>query len=66
MHALVVPRVDAQLDPATLRQWLLARTERFKVPDSFLFKDALPLGPTGKLDRRALASLILEARKQSK
>jgi len=66
MHALVVPRAVGRLDPAALRQWLLARTERFKVPDSFLLKEALPLGPTGKLDRRSLASLILEARNQNK
>jgi len=66
MHALVVPRAVGRLDPAALRQWLLARTERFKVPDSFVLKEVLPLAPTGKLDRRSLVSLILDTRKQNK
>src|SRR5262249_36155363 len=57
IHAVVVPRAGMQLDPAALRAWLLARTERFKVPDVFHVRDALPVGSTGKADRRALAAL---------
>jgi len=57
VHAVVVRRVGADLDSATLRDWMLARTERFKVPDVFYFRDALPSGPTGKADRRAVAQL---------
>jgi acyl-CoA synthetase (AMP-forming)/AMP-acid ligase II len=45
------------LDAAALRDWLLARTERFKVPDVFHFRDALPSGSSGKADRRAVAQL---------
>ena len=60
-YAVVVPRAGARLDAAALRDWLLARTERFKVPDVFHFRDALPSGSTGKADRRAVARLAATA-----
>ena len=43
--------------PQSLRNWLLARTERNKVPEVFYVRDALPSGSTGKADRRAVARL---------
>ena len=61
IHAVVVRRASSRLDDAALRDWLLARTERFKVPEVFHFRDALPAGPTGKADRRAIASLAAAA-----
>jgi acyl-CoA synthetase (AMP-forming)/AMP-acid ligase II len=39
-----------------LRAWLLERTERYKVPEAFYFVDALPVGGTGKGDRKAVAA----------
>ena len=57
LHAVVVPRAGAALDTASLRDWLLARTERNKVPEVFYVRDALPSGSTGKADRRAVARL---------
>ena len=57
LHAVIVPRAGAQLDVAALRAWLLARIERFKVPEVFYFRDALPSGSSGKADRRAVAQL---------
>jgi long-chain acyl-CoA synthetase len=60
IHAVVVPRAGARLDAAALRDWLLARTERFKVPDVFHFRDALPAGVSGKADRRAVAQLAAQ------
>jgi acyl-CoA synthetase (AMP-forming)/AMP-acid ligase II len=57
IHAVVVPRAGARLDAAVLRDWLAARTERFKVPEVFYFRDALPAGSTGKGDRKAVARL---------
>ena len=57
IHAVVVPRAGARFDAAALRDWLIARTERHKVPDVFHIRDALPVGSTGKADRRAIASL---------
>jgi acyl-CoA synthetase (AMP-forming)/AMP-acid ligase II len=61
IHAVIVPRAGARLDAAALRDWLLARTERFKVPDVFHFRDALPSGSSGKADRRAVAQLAAQA-----
>jgi acyl-CoA synthetase (AMP-forming)/AMP-acid ligase II len=60
IHAVVVPRAGAQLDGAALREWLLVRTERWKVPEVFHVRDALPAGATGKADRRAVAALAAE------
>jgi long-chain acyl-CoA synthetase len=61
IHAVVVPRDGATLDAAVLRDWLLARTERFKVPNVFHFRAALPSGSSGKADRRAVAQLAAQA-----
>jgi long-chain acyl-CoA synthetase len=60
IHAVVVTRAGARLDAAALRDWLLPRTERFKVPDVFHFRDALPAGASGKADRRAVAQLAAQ------
>ena len=60
IHAVIVTRAGARLDATALRDWLLARTERFKVPDVFHFRDALPSGSSGKADRRAVAQLATQ------
>jgi long-chain acyl-CoA synthetase len=60
IHAVIVTRTGASLDAAALRDWLLARTERFKVPDVFHFRDALPAGASGKADRKAVAQLATQ------
>jgi long-chain acyl-CoA synthetase len=64
IHAVIVTRAGARLDAADLRDWLLARTERFKVPDVFHFRDALPSGASGKADRRAVAQLATQTSNQ--
>jgi acyl-CoA synthetase (AMP-forming)/AMP-acid ligase II len=61
IHAVIVPRAGAHLDANELRGWLLARTERFKVPDVFHFRDVLPSGSSGKADRKAVAQLAAQA-----
>jgi acyl-CoA synthetase (AMP-forming)/AMP-acid ligase II len=61
IHAVIVPRAGTHLDATALRDWLLLRTERFKVPDVFHFRDALPSGSSGKADRRAVAQLAARA-----
>jgi len=63
VHAVIVPRSGAEIDAAALREWLMARTERFKVPDVFYIRDALPSGASGKADRRAVAQLAAGADK---
>lgn len=57
VHAAIVRRDGATVDAAGLREWLLARTERYKVPEAFYFVDALPVGGTGKGDRKAVAAM---------
>jgi len=57
IHAVIVCRPGTTIDADILRAWMLERTERFKVPDVFHFRDALPAGATGKADRRAVARL---------
>jgi long-chain acyl-CoA synthetase len=61
VHAVIVPRAGAGIDTAALRDWLIARTERFKVPDVFHVRDALPSGSSGKADRRAVTQLAAKA-----
>jgi long-chain acyl-CoA synthetase len=62
IHAVIVPRAGVHIDTAGLRDWLLARTERFKVPDVLHIRDALPSGSSGKADRRAVAQLAAKER----
>jgi long-chain acyl-CoA synthetase len=63
VHAVIVPRAGVEIDTAALRDWLIGRTERFKVPDVFYVRDALPSGASGKADRRAVTQLAVGADK---
>ena len=58
IHLCVVPRPGAELDLAGLRDWASTRLDRFKLPDHVHVRAELPLGPTGKADRRALRRMI--------
>jgi len=55
----VVLRQGAQVDAERLRAYLAERLAPFKVPRKLL--DAIPLGPTGKLQRSRLAELLADA-----
>lgn len=58
IHALVVPCSGNALDVAALRAFLCLKLEKYKVPDFFYEADALPVGRTGKADRRELRSMV--------
>jgi long-chain acyl-CoA synthetase len=59
--AIVVPKAGAAVTAEALRHWAADRLERYKVPDTIHFRDALPVGPTGKLLRSGVARLVSEA-----
>lgn len=55
--AAVVLKPGMETTPQTIRSSLLQRLAHFKVPRQVLFVDALPLTPSGKVDRLALVKL---------
>ena len=62
IHAVVVLKPGAHLTTERLRDWAAARTERFKLPDAIHFRDALPVGSTGKASRAAVAEIVMRAK----
>ena len=54
--AAVVPRPGASLDAKELAAFLRERLTAFKVPRRILVVDDIPKGPTGKVQRHALAT----------
>lgn len=50
---------------AELRRFLQTALPIFMIPGRFIFLDALPITPNGKLDRKALAALNPEAARQA-
>ncbi|WP_143825693.1 non-ribosomal peptide synthase/polyketide synthase [Nannocystis exedens] len=53
---LVAYVVGDDATASELRAWLGARVPESMVPSAFVFLDALPLNPNGKIDRKALPS----------
>src|SRR5262249_36772964 len=52
--AWLVPKPDAQVSPAAVRELLQGKIPAYMVPGAFILVDALPLTPSGKIDRQAL------------
>jgi acyl-CoA synthetase (AMP-forming)/AMP-acid ligase II len=56
VHAFVVPRPGAQPDIGELRDWVQSRLGQACVPRTVTFITEVPVGPSGKPNKRALAS----------
>ncbi|MGH3787787.1 MAG: amino acid adenylation domain-containing protein, partial [Pseudonocardiaceae bacterium] len=52
--AYLVPTTDTAPSPADLRGHLAAVLPDYMIPTAYITLETLPLGPTGKVDRRAL------------
>ncbi|MBZ4414793.1 amino acid adenylation domain-containing protein [Myxococcus sp. XM-1-1-1] len=50
-----------KVEPRELRAFLEQRLPRFMVPGHFVFLDAFPLTPNGKIDKKALAAPVAAA-----
>jgi amino acid adenylation domain-containing protein len=55
--AHVVPEAGGRPAAEELRRFLDTRLPRYMVPSTFHFVSALPTGPTGKVDRKALSAV---------
>lgn len=58
--AIVVPRAGAELSSQALRDFAAGRLAAFKVPRRIIVKDAIPKGPTGKVQRIGLVERLGE------
>ncbi|HXW85221.1 MAG TPA: hypothetical protein VEJ86_12490, partial [Candidatus Binataceae bacterium] len=56
--AAVVLRDGAVSSESELREFVAARLAQFKVPRRVLIRDAIPKGPTGKVQRLGLAKVL--------
>ena len=59
-RAYVILHEGAELDEATLLDWLKTRLARFKIPREVLFVDSLPRLGSNKFDRVKIQQLALE------
>ena len=64
LAAYVAARGEPAPTPAALREYLEERLPAYMVPAALQVLPSLPLNPQGKVDRRALAGLTPEARRQ--
>lgn len=60
LHILIVKKTGADATEESIRKWGKGRIEKFKLPDGIHFCDALPLGNTGKADRKTAAAFLAE------
>lgn len=61
LAAAVVPRPGTNLDEDELRGFLFGRLAEFKIPSRLLIVDAIPKGPTGKVQRTSLHKALADA-----
>ena len=65
IEAAVVPRPEADVDVAELRDFTMRALRSSKTPDRFWLLEALPRTETGKLLRRMVPGLIAQDRRQA-
>ena len=58
IHLYVVLRPGMALTAEAIRNWAGEQLERYKLPDHVHFGASLPVGGTGKTDRRALRKFL--------
>ncbi|MCB8909519.1 non-ribosomal peptide synthase/polyketide synthase [Rhodococcus rhodochrous] len=58
--AYIVPQSGATLDREVVDTYLSTRLPSYMVPATYLVLDAMPLGASGKLDRKALPDPVIE------
>lgn len=59
IHVLIVPSTASSVDFERLQDFLIEKLEKYKVPDVFYTAECVPLGRTGKADRRELKMMIV-------
>jgi thioesterase domain-containing protein/acyl carrier protein len=64
--AYIVRKDNQETDIAELRQFLKTKIPDYMVPSAFVFIDAFPLTPNGKIDRKVLPSPVEAAPQQAK
>jgi amino acid adenylation domain-containing protein len=63
--AYLVAQAGAEIDETQLRAHALRSLPSYMVPNTFVAMPAFPLGPSGKVDRKALAAPAAEAEDKS-
>ncbi|HFS8929355.1 TPA: class I adenylate-forming enzyme family protein [Pseudomonas aeruginosa] len=58
IHVLIVPSSSATIDFEHLQEFLTSKLEKYKLPDAFYTAECVPVGRTGKADRRELKVMI--------
>lgn len=59
-YAFIVPKSDCQIDEADLRAYLKKKLAKYKIPSKIIFRNILPLNPTGKIAKKVLIQEIAE------
>ncbi|MBF6297058.1 acyl-CoA synthetase [Nocardia amamiensis] len=61
LRAVVVPGPDSKRDPQEIKDYVRANLARYKVPREVIFLDELPRNATGKLLRKPLIEMEVDA-----
>ncbi|HEX3011975.1 MAG TPA: class I adenylate-forming enzyme family protein [Syntrophomonadaceae bacterium] len=64
-YAFIVPKSDCQIDEADLRAYLKKKLAKYKIPSKIIFRNILPLNPTGKIAKKVLIQEIAEVLEKS-